>query len=510
MDRNELNSDHREDAIPMRIPVEVCERIIEHGITSGHGEPWLSPHRQFADLTHPDQYGTVSQIWYGRTTLPLLRACALTCRAWLPKSRACMYRHLVFGKTEKRALERLVRSIDENPSLRQLVLSFTVLGDGSPSQRPPDISPGRIPDIMHTWAYMLSCKLPMLTSIGMSFTYLRSRLERRMSVLRILPTLRSFTTVTSLRLEWYGDRVVSEADLLRLLTAFSNLRKLTLQSDWSYRTPEDGVAIPAAGPWKKEYALRAMPAITWLSVFNIGDRGSVGSCIAMRIIDYLLRATAPTLERLAIDKALVPYFKTSDQDDDTGSSSFAYHEMPRIRALHIHSWTTDTEGSAATQMVCYDALSRWLANAKMSSLDQLVFHYNDGDQDLRPHTIATSALHGMAVLDDSLRDFLSLSRRTSFEIVLVVSQLIDVKAVALIGGYFLNREARRVVTQTTEGARPLFKYGYLKTTVAVRVVWLVHTLYGERTRWVYGAEDGTALITSTPPPYLDMDMETQA
>lgn len=165
--------------------------------------------------------------------------------------------------------------------------------------------------------------------------------------------------------------------------------------------------------------------------------------------------------------------------DNTEPSSYRHHEMPRMQVLHIHSWRADTEGSTATQVVCYDALTRWLVGAKMNNLGQLVFHCSDGSQELRPHTIATSALHGMAVLDDSLRNFLSQSRCPSFEIVLVVPYLVDVSATALIDNYYLSREARRVVTQTTTGARPLFKYGYLKTTVAVRVVWLVHTQRGQ-------------------------------
>ncbi|KAI0336151.1 hypothetical protein GY45DRAFT_584349 [Cubamyces sp. BRFM 1775] len=349
MGHTEFAEEHQEGANPCRIPVEVCERIIEHVTTSVNGEPWLSPHRQFADLTDPEQHGTVPRKWYSRTALPSLCACALTCRAWLPKSRACMYRNLLFGKTEKRAFQHLVRSLDENPSLRQLVLSFNIMDDGGPLQRPPDIVPGRIPDIMQTWACMLACKLPMLTSMGVSFTYLRSR-ERRVSVLRMLPTLRSFTTVTSLHLQWYGNRVVSEVDLFRLITAFRDLRKLTLQSDWSYRPPEGPVATPATGPWQKESALKAMPPIVWLRVFSAGGAsGSVGDGTVPPIVDNLLRATAPTLERLAIDKSLVPYFKTSDQDDTAELPSPTYREMPRMQALHIHCWDTDTEGSPATQ-----------------------------------------------------------------------------------------------------------------------------------------------------------------
>ena len=147
-----------------------------------------------------------------RIRLSALHSCALTCRAWLPTSRACLYGHLIFISTDKAPLERLVQSLDANPWLRTLITRFDVIADanwfisdvcGSVTHAS---NPQPTSTISHTWAFMLAGKLPCLHSITVA---LSDGLARRPQFVRALQT---FSIVSTLSLAWFESGSV--ADLL--------------------------------------------------------------------------------------------------------------------------------------------------------------------------------------------------------------------------------------------------------------------------------------------------------
>ncbi|EPS98117.1 hypothetical protein FOMPIDRAFT_116539 [Fomitopsis schrenkii] len=93
---------------PGRIPLDVCERVIDH-----------------VAMALLDRY------WYYRDSDPMLwtlHACALVCRDWYHLSWYYLRRHILLGDRE--AVLWLRKTLNERPRLRNSVRQLTVAGNG--------------------------------------------------------------------------------------------------------------------------------------------------------------------------------------------------------------------------------------------------------------------------------------------------------------------------------------------------------------------------------------------
>ncbi|KAI0654722.1 hypothetical protein C8Q70DRAFT_467987 [Cubamyces menziesii] len=189
-------------------PTEIYEQIIEE----------IGPNKILLPLLEEGVFDR-------RTRLSTLCACALTCRAWLPTSRTYLYRQLTFIGSENTALELLVRSLEANPWLRTLVHDLNVIdsdAEFTPGIIQPPSSVPREPtrDISRTWALILAGKLPYVRDMGLA-------LARGLTCHpQFVRSLHTFTAVSSLSLAWKGSGTFQ--DLLKILTAFSGLRRLLM------------------------------------------------------------------------------------------------------------------------------------------------------------------------------------------------------------------------------------------------------------------------------------------
>ncbi|KAI0328096.1 hypothetical protein GY45DRAFT_1029069 [Cubamyces sp. BRFM 1775] len=221
-------------------PTELYEEIIQE----------IGPNRIMLPLAEEGELDR-------RTRLSTLCACALTCRAWLPTSRTYLYRQLTFIGTDKVALELLVRSLEANPWLRTLVHDLNVIDNDeeyTPGIVPPSTSSAW--DISRTWALILAGKLPCLRDIGLA-------LARGLTCHpQFVRSLHAFTAVTSLSLAWKGSGTFQ--DLLKLLTAFSGLRRLLVY----------GAAWAPRGAKKLVLPRRRFPPLAVLTVESDGENVS--------------------------------------------------------------------------------------------------------------------------------------------------------------------------------------------------------------------------------------------
>ncbi|OJT15192.1 hypothetical protein TRAPUB_8244 [Trametes pubescens] len=99
-----VNSNNYDEMDQCRLPVEVCERIIDsisYGLSGSHFPSYLRD----------------------------LRACALTCRNWLPRSHLNLYRCVWFQ--ERGQLERVSQTIADHPFLGVFVQEL-FLGNPDP------------------------------------------------------------------------------------------------------------------------------------------------------------------------------------------------------------------------------------------------------------------------------------------------------------------------------------------------------------------------------------------
>lgn len=189
-------------------PIEIYERVIDHV----HYD--YSPYWATKDEFHQGAH----------LVTKTLCNCALTCAGWLSRSRVNIYRRLRLQHTEYETLTLLVLALDSTPALQQLVEILEVI-----AAVPPDegIAPPR--SIWHSWPVMLAGRLPRLRCLGL---YTQHTLDLHTPSLR---TLTAFSTVTELSLHWSGGPEHSCREALKLIAAFSNVRRLTLRG--SLRLP---------------------------------------------------------------------------------------------------------------------------------------------------------------------------------------------------------------------------------------------------------------------------------
>ncbi|KAH9888554.1 hypothetical protein C8Q73DRAFT_710665 [Cubamyces lactineus] len=154
--------------------------------------------------------------------LSALCSCALTCRAWLPVSRACLYSNCTLYGEDKTSLDHLVRSLDANPLLRTLVTQLNVLATVTRTRAQPHHSTTSKPPstILNTWSLILAGKLPRLHTLNLACS---DKLARHPQSIRSMQT---FSAITTLSLLW--SDLATFADLMKFLAVFPNLQSVTL------------------------------------------------------------------------------------------------------------------------------------------------------------------------------------------------------------------------------------------------------------------------------------------
>ncbi|KAI0329388.1 hypothetical protein GY45DRAFT_1324981 [Cubamyces sp. BRFM 1775] len=251
-----------------------------------------------------------------KLSMATLCSCALTCRAWLPTSRACLYRRLVLRGSDRTSLERLVRSFETNPWLRTLISELDIVEDTelapNPSGPPRRIlNLKRADDISHTWALILAGKLPSLHTLGVAFP---DGLARHPQFVR---SMRTFGAVTTLTLEWKSSGTFT--DLFRLIAAFPNLRTVILHGTmWAPKGTRP--VIPS----------HRFPPLSRLTIMN----GWFSKDTVSTDVTYtFLQVVADSVKILYLD---APGSIPPLQDLPDGQMTLAHPVMPRLHTLHVH------------------------------------------------------------------------------------------------------------------------------------------------------------------------------
>ncbi|KAI0653644.1 hypothetical protein C8Q70DRAFT_596665 [Cubamyces menziesii] len=261
-------------ALPSTFPTEIYERIIQ----------WVSNRTQVRSI----QAEKLSLKAY-LSRLSTLCSCALTCRAWLPTSRACLYHHLAFFSIDRISFERLVCSLNAKPWLGTLIVALAVIDNHKTTVDSKVSNSERAGDISHTWPIILAgkiSKLPHLHTLHLTFADGLARHAQYMTSLQ-----RIGTTVTTLSFRWYYSG--SFADLVRIISVFPNLRTLTLVGRlWTPKGNSSGIP------------LRRFPPLSKLAITNSQPyKDDMWKDITYKI----LRLTASSIDVLELDEACVPY-----------------------------------------------------------------------------------------------------------------------------------------------------------------------------------------------------------
>ncbi|KAI0325696.1 hypothetical protein GY45DRAFT_207723 [Cubamyces sp. BRFM 1775] len=223
-----------------------------------------------------------------RTRLSTLCSCALTCRAWLPISRMCLYRDLTFISSEKASFELLVKSLEANPWLQTLVFGLAILDNDEDFTPSLTQSSTMSDEISRSWALMLAGKLPYLRDLTLT---LARGLGCHPYFYR---SLRTFSNVTSLTLAWKSSG--SFHDLLAFLGAFPYLREVMLVGfKWSPR----GIRELRAPPRSR------FPPLTVLAIQSDGENGPQ----VWQPVSYaIMQAAADTVQSLYLEEGSIAYY----------------------------------------------------------------------------------------------------------------------------------------------------------------------------------------------------------
>ncbi|KAI0325683.1 hypothetical protein GY45DRAFT_206594 [Cubamyces sp. BRFM 1775] len=265
-------------AHPSAFPTEIYERIIG----------WIGNLTQVWSL-HAEKLSMEAY----RIKLTTLYSCALTCRAWLPMSRVCLYHQPTFLSPNRIPFERLVQTLDAKPWLGNLINALAVIDNHKSTMDSKVSDRDCAGDISHTWPVILSGRISSLPRLCTLHVTLADGLARHPQYIRSMRTIGS--AVTTLSLEWYHSG--SFADLFRLISAFPNLRTLML----------------AGGLWapngtRTAISSRHLPPLSRLTITNSQPyKDGVWKEITYR----MLQAAADSIAIIELDPACVPYF-TSD------------------------------------------------------------------------------------------------------------------------------------------------------------------------------------------------------
>ncbi|KAI8986799.1 hypothetical protein BD414DRAFT_43358 [Trametes punicea] len=179
---------------------------------------------------------------YRSRALKTLWSCALTCRAWVPKSNACLYRQLTFSQDDV-IMRPLLQTLDAHPALRTLVTELTitrrnVTNTTRSSQAAVNASPFTRPDSVRCMLFpiIMAHRFPRLEHLRLNpdGDFYRGEETRGIIVHRaFLASLRTFRSVVKLSL----CRVLFESypDLEKILFAFPCLEIVALE-DVRFRT----------------------------------------------------------------------------------------------------------------------------------------------------------------------------------------------------------------------------------------------------------------------------------
>ena len=111
---------HRTDMSSWRLPLEVCEDIIDH-----------IPPRHI--LTSPVIFGIAGEPQSSRhlTYRRDLYACALTCRSWVPRARIKLFCYVLLNSPKSG--QAFVRTISVSPELGRYIRCLSIGGSHPPS-----------------------------------------------------------------------------------------------------------------------------------------------------------------------------------------------------------------------------------------------------------------------------------------------------------------------------------------------------------------------------------------
>lgn len=173
-------------------PIEVFEHIIDE-CCIGEGEGWYD-----RESIRDDQ--------------ETLLACALTCKAWLPRSRFHILRRVAFSDTSQ--VFKFAHLLDAHPDMANLVQCLNVYEERA--------YPGRAGHTWHVFAFlmMLTRRMPVLRSLVFEGTDIHNISFDHRSIICIS----AFPAITSLSLS--NAKFASVAHLGRLILSIPALRSL--------------------------------------------------------------------------------------------------------------------------------------------------------------------------------------------------------------------------------------------------------------------------------------------
>ncbi|KAI0325695.1 hypothetical protein GY45DRAFT_207516 [Cubamyces sp. BRFM 1775] len=391
-----------------------------------------------------------SSIFERDTKLATLCSCALTCRAWLPTSRTCLYRNLTFTTADKTSFEHFVRSLEENPWLKTLIKALDIIDIDE------DFTPALVRqplehemDISQTWALMLAGKLPRLHTLGVAFANHLTRPSQ------FVKSLQTFSAVTTLSLAWKASGTFT--DLFRFIASFHNLRRVMVYgAQWAPKGPRN-IICPRRFPM--------------LSVLSIVSDGCTEGTVWRDVAYALLQAVAASIGILFIEDANIPYDSLGGQPSRT---------MPSLHTLHVQAVrNVDWEHPD------YERLVAWTSALSAPSLKHLVLYYSAFSG---AHTLSDirKFLGHLEKLDVALR---SSSLRLLPKITLLVSQ-------EFADG--VNYPA--IVADITKYMREVF---HSCKATEIKVIWGILTITGGLVyRYLTQIEDGEIQSFHQPPPEL--------
>ncbi|GBE88133.1 hypothetical protein SCP_1203630 [Sparassis crispa] len=305
-----------------RFPAEVCDSVIDYS--------------SWDPTSDKPDYGA-------------LRSCALTCKGWLPRSRAHIFHTVELNTQEK--LGCFTRSIETSPALGDLVLKLTIT-------HPDDDQPFHL---MVAFPTKLAARLPKVKSLAIESPHAEP------SVIRLSPeffqSMSKFSTLTLLRL--FHVEFHSFDDFGSLVCSLPNVIAIEC---WNVAWSECD-----ANPFSET----ACPKITSLKVDDIEPTG----------LTQLLRAVGSSIRHLtfAADNEWLESF-ISDE-----GMSMAY--LTRLKSLEIPIRLDRADfrmmKALLTQFTCDQLLGKLTFS----------FHYGCTDTPLESAKCALSGLQRTGIED---------------------------------------------------------------------------------------------------------------
>ncbi|KAL4248935.1 hypothetical protein ABKN59_007430 [Abortiporus biennis] len=317
----------------IQLPIEIWECIIDQLSSS-----LLAP-----------EFTTVHRYDFHRHHLRPLRACALTCRSWLPRSRYHLFHHVIFRDAEQ--FLQFERACLLSPGLTRSTTLLTLAfhdaesrgvashsghhTTNSPSQKPGRSSSSQvgignvIPSLQNSYHSILR-KVPKLfpnvhtlEMAGLAESGWELILHQAFPIL----LARSFIQITSLRLSSVIFNTINE--LRRFLSVFPNVRDLRLNFVEVHYPVQYPMSYPIRSPRFKAIALDG------LSI----NQSAVGkSSFPTEVLEYLrLTNTVFTVKTLQL-------FMRAQKNNTDQSNQFSdavkylLHRASSLQTIEAHYW----------------------------------------------------------------------------------------------------------------------------------------------------------------------------